>query len=66
MNLSELPEPYKSLAEKNRDEQGIPTDYPDDIAFSFRWKTTKEGWDFWDTVFGAETESELPPIPETV
>lgn len=68
--ISQLPEPYKSLAEKRREES---TDlkaekFSDDLLNNaFVWSKTPESkmnFDFWSEVFNAKTEQELPPIPE--
>jgi hypothetical protein len=58
--ISELPEPYRSLAEKRRDGT---SDHLISIH-CFRWEKTPEGHFFWHSVWRAKSESELPPIPE--
>lgn len=59
--ISELPKPYKSLAEKRREQQYEKSDR---IERAFAWVRTPEDLDFWNNVFRAKTEQELPPIPE--
>ena len=63
MKISELPEPYKTLAEKRRREDDEPNTEIDDLIAAFEWSHTPEGIDFWDAVDNALSEKELPPIP---
>lgn len=62
MKISELPEPYKSLAESRRekDEFSQLTDWVDE---AFKGENTLEGWHFWADVHMAQTVADLPPIP---
>lgn len=66
-NISELPEPYKSLAEERKANCNtflICKDDSGEMTKSFSWYMSVEGFDFWEQVYFAKTESELPPIPE--
>ena len=63
MKISELPEPYKTLAEKRRREDDDPNMEADDPISAFVWTHTPEGSDFWDDVHGAQSVEQLPPIP---
>ena len=63
MDISELPEEYRKLAEKRRTE----TDSHSDSNFlpeAFDWPSTPEGAHFWIQCENARRESELPPLPE--
>jgi len=64
MNISELPEPYKSLA-LQRVKEG--NDDITSVEFSgdylFYWKTTPEGHHFWQEVKDAKHEGQLPKHP---
>lgn len=58
--ISQLPEPYKSLAEKN-----MSNDFnPNSLSAAFVWDTSEEGRSFWNAVYEAKDESELPFIPD--
>lgn len=66
MLISELPQPYKALAEKRRKEYNKKHEFTgisDNLAISFFWNTSKERRDFWYKCDIAKTESELPPYP---
>lgn len=72
--ISKLPEPYKSLAEKRREESeendkhwhdAVVKEYGcDNLDYAFNWFDTPENDVFWDAVYEAKDESELPEIPE--
>ena len=55
MKISELPEPYRSLARFRSKVKG-----EDDLAGAFAWDYTPEGWEFWYEV----SKGEHPAIPE--
>lgn len=55
--ISELPEPYKSLAELRREQIGIPDTY--DFSIAFPWENAPEPEGFWSAVY----DGELPVIP---
>jgi hypothetical protein len=63
MTLSELPEPYKSLAIQRISEcaTGVMSDF---LSTAFIWDETEEGVDFWVKVHCAKTIDQLPPIPK--
>lgn len=46
--LSQLPRPYRMLAEYRREEQGACIS--DCITGAFSWHETPEVWDFWDAI----------------
>jgi len=51
MKISQLPEPFKSLAIKRREEYGFPHSENQDVLWcAFNWKRTPEGAAFWDMV----------------
>lgn len=59
--ISELIEPYKSMAISHKAKLG--TKYKEfDGLTCFDWQQTVEGCDFWDKVFDAVTEIDYPPV----
>jgi len=68
MIYKDLPNEYKELVRKRVKDQGRdPDDHIDDddhASSLFKWGNTPERHDFWLYVNLAESESELPPIPE--
>lgn len=65
--ISQLPEPYKELALKRQQEcaYDIFLKTTDNLATAFIWDGTPEGEEWWESVFDAKTEAELPPLPQT-
>ena len=57
--ITQLPSPYKELAEMRRAQQGGEGDYLWE-ATCLLWKGTKEGYDFWRSVY----HGEFPLIPD--
>lgn len=62
MNISELPEPYKSLAIKRRAEYDIKNN-EDDLTSAISWLKTKEGYKFWLQLYLAKHSRDLPLYP---
>ena len=66
MLISELPDKYRKIAEKRREEctkppaKNISTDI---LTNAFVWSDTPEG-DFWKKVHDAERANDLPTMPE--
>jgi hypothetical protein len=63
MLISELPQPYKALAEKRREEEKSTYFYSknsDSIIKAFNWSDTTEDNGFWHDCHYAQNESELP------
>jgi hypothetical protein len=63
MLISELPEPYKALAESRRGKERADTN---NLELAFTWKDTPEGFDFWYAIDLAEPGDELSEIPVIV
>ena len=63
MKISELPEPYKTRAEKRRREDVVPHMKADVISKAFVWMKTPEGISFWNDVHEVQSVEQLPPIP---
>jgi len=61
MRISELPEPYKSLANSRRDADSVAQE-TDTLAEAFTWSDTPEGGEFWRDVYDAAIADDLPPI----
>ena len=65
MKISDLPDEYRALAEKRREEEtdSIYSNISNDLARAFYWHATPEGGEFWVDVAWAFTTDELPSIP---
>lgn len=66
MKISELPEEYKQLALKYREEnkKAYNDKFSLDVAKAFSWRETYEGEYFWYCVYEAKTIEDLPPLPQ--
>lgn len=64
MNISELPEQYKALAEERRKENEANSQ-SDFLADAFDWTDTPEGAYFWIQCHNADDEADLPSLPES-
>ena len=62
MRISELPEPYKSLANSRRDADFL-SQKADRVGDAFIWADTPEKGKFWRAVDAASSAEDLPPIP---
>lgn len=62
MRISELPEPYKSLAESRRDADEF-SQKTNLLSSAFSWRKTKEGRKFWRDVDNAVAVTDLPMVP---
>ena len=60
--ISELPEPYRYLAELRREQKPTYSNKEDELVFAFGWITVLENITFWCEVYDAEDESQLPPL----
>jgi hypothetical protein len=49
MKISQLPEPYKSLALANQKAQGTEVN-TDELADAFLWDDSKQGYAFWEAI----------------
>ena len=68
MNISELEEPYKSLAKKRRDFEGNykeGEERPTTLLSAFTWGQTPEGHEFWVKVNGGG-KPEIKTKPEKI
>lgn len=61
--ITELPPEYQERASRNT--EVLPTGEPDEtvIINAFWWKESTEGHEFWNAVWNANNESELPELP---
>lgn len=63
MNISDLPEDYRELAETRREELGVDPE-ADSLAAAFDWPDSPEGAYFWIQCHNASDKSDLPPLPK--
>ena len=61
MKYSELPKEYKELGDKYDLMSGCLLD-KDDLNYRFSWKSTTEGYYFWDAVHYANSLEDLPRL----
>lgn len=63
MKIPELPEKYKTLANKRKIEHGINPE-ADSLLHAFDWLSTPEPERFWRNCHIASDIFTLPPLPE--